>query len=334
MTKRGSIFISYRREDSEGYAGWLYDRLSAHFKSEQVFMDVDNIEPGLDFVEVIENAVGSCDVLLAVIGRQWLTVADARGRRRLDNPEDFVRLEIAAALERAIRIIPVLVSGAAMPTSEDLPPALAKLARRNAIELTAQRWNHDIGRLIRVVEGVLAPPASKPAPSRRKSPRADAAPAAQPPPEARQTASSEAAPDPAQSILQIDWKRLHKVESSPLPRIEWSEVLRQREAIAQADALRFAEQLVSGIQSTSEHKVRAGRARGDIYGRLRAMIDRAREVYDQRFPFLAHDYFHDCLVRMLANGDVTKLGPDYPANLARRARVEKLAGGAPGEFEQ
>jgi hypothetical protein len=83
------IFPSYRRDDSSGYAGRLYDRLSQHFGRAHLFMDVDTIPPGLDFVEAIQDAVGSCDVLLAVIGRQWLTSTDRRRRRRLDNPEDF-----------------------------------------------------------------------------------------------------------------------------------------------------------------------------------------------------------------------------------------------------
>ena len=109
------VFISYRREDSSGWAGRLYDRLSQRFGGDNVFMDIDTIEPGLDFVEVIQRAVGSCDVLIALIGRQWPTVSDATGQRRLDNPEDFVRLEIAAALRRDIPVIPVLVRATAMP---------------------------------------------------------------------------------------------------------------------------------------------------------------------------------------------------------------------------
>src|SRR5215467_13810316 len=115
------IFLSYRRDDSGGYTGRLYDRLSQHFGRDNLFMDVDTIALGLDFVEVIQDAVGVCDVLLAVIGRQWLTSADARGYRRLDNPEDFVRIEIMAALARNIRVIPVLVGGASMPRSTELP---------------------------------------------------------------------------------------------------------------------------------------------------------------------------------------------------------------------
>ncbi len=109
----GKIFIKYRREDSRGDAGRLFDRLKARF-SGQVFMDVSTIESGVDFGEAIERAVGSCVACVVVIGKHWLI--DETGRRRLDKPEDFVRLEIATALKRNIRVIPVLVSGATMPS--------------------------------------------------------------------------------------------------------------------------------------------------------------------------------------------------------------------------
>jgi TIR domain len=111
----GRIVISYRREETAYPAGWLFDRLADRFGGGQVFKDVDSIDPGDDFVEVITRAVGSCDVLLALIGGEWLTITDAHGRRRLDNPEDFVRLEIEAALERDVRVIPILVDGRGCP---------------------------------------------------------------------------------------------------------------------------------------------------------------------------------------------------------------------------
>jgi TIR domain-containing protein/Sel1 repeat-containing protein len=148
------IFLSYRREDSGGWAGRLYDRLSRHFGDEHVFMDIDTIEPGLDFVEVIQQAVQSCDVLIALIGRQWLTVAGATGQPRLANPEDFVRLEIATALERNIRVIPVLVQDAPMPRAADLPDDLKRLSRRNAIEIRDTRFHSDVDRLITVLDSV------------------------------------------------------------------------------------------------------------------------------------------------------------------------------------
>jgi hypothetical protein len=151
----GRIFISYRREETAYPAGWLYDRLADRFGSDQVFKDVDSIELGDDFVEVITRAVGACDVLLALIGQEWLTITDARGRRRLSNPHDFVRLEIEAALTRNVRVIPILVDGASMPDAAELPKSLARLVRRQALELSPSRFASDTGRLLNVLERTL-----------------------------------------------------------------------------------------------------------------------------------------------------------------------------------
>jgi TonB family protein len=149
-----NIFINYRREDSSGHTGRLFDALSGHFAG-RLFMDVDTLEPGVDFVEAIEQAVGSCEVLIVVIGREWLTFKDAAGQRRLDDPADFVRLEVETALERKIRVIPVLVQGAQMPRAEELPPSLTRLARRNAIEISDARWAYDVDRLARTIQKIL-----------------------------------------------------------------------------------------------------------------------------------------------------------------------------------
>jgi hypothetical protein len=150
----GQIFISYRREESRWSARSLYDRLTARF-DQQVFMDIDAIALGDDFVREIENRVGDCDVLIAMIGTDWLTSADEQNGRRLDNPEDFVRMEIATALRRDIRVIPVLVDGALMPRSTDLPDDLKALARRNALEISYNRFNPDFDRLVAAVEKAL-----------------------------------------------------------------------------------------------------------------------------------------------------------------------------------
>jgi hypothetical protein len=152
----GRIFISYRRDETAYPAGWLFDRLAQHFGAGQIFKDVDSIELGDDFVQVITSAVGSCDVLLALIGDQWLTIADAQGRRRLDDPADFVRLEIQAALKRHVRIVPILVDGARMPDADELPPGLTDLARRQALELSPNRFEYDTNRLLRVLDATLA----------------------------------------------------------------------------------------------------------------------------------------------------------------------------------
>ena len=119
-------------------------------------MDVDSIDLGLDFVDVLEGALNQCVALVAIIGKTWLTDADADGNRRLDNPDDFVRLEIETALRRNIRVIPILVDGASMPGSADLPPSLAALARRNGREMSHARFGSDCLELISVLERVLA----------------------------------------------------------------------------------------------------------------------------------------------------------------------------------
>jgi hypothetical protein len=152
----GRIFISYRREETAYPAGWLFDRLAGRFGAAQVFKDVDSIELGDDFVEVITRAVGSCDVLLALIGDQWVTIADERGRRRLDDPNDFVRLEIEAALSRGVRLIPILVGAASMPPEDGLPESLAPLVRRQALELSPARFDFDTSRLLKVLDRTLA----------------------------------------------------------------------------------------------------------------------------------------------------------------------------------
>ena len=122
-----------------------------------MFMDVTDIEAGVDFVEVLQRAVGSCDVLLAVMGREWLTCTDVNGRRRLDDPHDFIRLEIGIALARNVRVIPVLVEGAVMPTASELPSDLEALTRRQAVELRDARWNADVESLAGVLDRVLGP---------------------------------------------------------------------------------------------------------------------------------------------------------------------------------
>ncbi|MFL6149259.1 MAG: toll/interleukin-1 receptor domain-containing protein, partial [Pseudonocardiaceae bacterium] len=116
-----AVFLSYRREETRHIAGRLADRLTDRLGSTQVFVDVDTIEPGADFASVITQAVGSCEVLIALIGPTWSTITDQRGRRRLHDPDDFVVLEIQAALEREIHVIPVLIDGAVMPNRYDLP---------------------------------------------------------------------------------------------------------------------------------------------------------------------------------------------------------------------
>lgn len=149
------VFICYRREDAAFPAAWLYDTLTAHLGTDRVFKDVNSIRPGDDFVERINLAVGSCDVLLAVIGKSWLTVTSAPGRRRLDDPDDYVRLELEAALRRGVHIIPVLIDGSQMPQARELPASLEKLARIQAFELSPHRLTSDASRLLEVMTAAL-----------------------------------------------------------------------------------------------------------------------------------------------------------------------------------
>jgi hypothetical protein len=139
----GKIFINYRRDDSIGMAGRLHDRLAQTFGRDKLFMDVDHIPAGTDFVAHLNSQVAGCDVVLVVIGPNWLGVKDESGGRRLDNPDDFVAIEIAGALARDIRVIPVLVDGARMPKASELPDSLKPLARRQAVDVRHSHFGHD-----------------------------------------------------------------------------------------------------------------------------------------------------------------------------------------------
>jgi hypothetical protein len=152
---RGQIFINYRHEESAWSARSLFDRLTQRFGREQVFMEVEKIEVGSDLVKAIEVSLSSCDVLIAVIGAHWLSAVDPQGGRRLDHPEDFVRLEIATALRREICVIPVLVDGAKMPEDRELPYDLKSLTRRKAFPLSQERFRSDSWLLIEVVDKAL-----------------------------------------------------------------------------------------------------------------------------------------------------------------------------------
>src|SRR6516164_7292902 len=150
------IFINYRRDDSPAMAGRLHDRLAQSFGRKNLFMDVDHIPPGVDFVKLLNRQVAACDLFIAVIGPNWLDVRNERGDRRLNAPDDFVTIEIAAALARDIRVIPVLVDGARMPKVGDLPESLKPLVRRQAIELRHAHFGRDAEALIEKIKEALS----------------------------------------------------------------------------------------------------------------------------------------------------------------------------------
>ena len=152
------IFVSYRRDETAAHAGRLADRLVDHFGESQVFMDVDSIGLGLDFVQVLQDAVGACEVMLVMIGPRWVSP-------RLEQAGDYVRLEVETALERSIRVVPILVAGAQLPQAAELPESLQPLARRQAFEIGDATFRADATELLDRLDDVLTPLAAAPAPT-------------------------------------------------------------------------------------------------------------------------------------------------------------------------
>jgi hypothetical protein len=151
-----AIFINYRREESGHFVGRLRDRLAEAFGRNTIFMDVDNVPAGFDFDDYLRSQIDKCDAMLSIVGPNWLNVKDETGRRRLDNPkEDYVAIEIEAALARKIPVIPVLVDGARMPKAAELPDSLKLFARRNALEVRHSNFDSDAEALVKKVRGAL-----------------------------------------------------------------------------------------------------------------------------------------------------------------------------------
>jgi hypothetical protein len=151
----GGVFICYRREESAFAARAIHDRVVRQLERENVFLDVDNIDLGVDWFNVLTERVGACDALVAAIGRNWVSAADKDNRRRIDDPDDFVRIEIEAALKRDVRVIPVLVDGAVMPKAGELPDSLKGLARRQGLEVSPARFDADVEKLTHALGSIL-----------------------------------------------------------------------------------------------------------------------------------------------------------------------------------
>lgn len=150
------VFVCYRRDDSAAFAGRVQDRLAQEFGRDLLFMDVDAIPLGVNFVTALHEAVAKCEVLLAVIGPNWLEARDDSGARRLDDPNDFVRIEIGAALQRSIPVIPILLDGAKVPKANQLPEDLKELAMRNWLEVHHASFHSDLDKLVRGLKTTLA----------------------------------------------------------------------------------------------------------------------------------------------------------------------------------
>lgn len=148
------IVISYRRQDTPGGAGRLRESLAEHFGRENVFLDIDTIPPGVPWRKAIDKTISECDVLLPVIGMHWLSVTDEQGRRRLDQPDDVLRFEIASALSSGVKIIPVQLHGARMPGPDDLPDQIAELAEYQSIRIDDDDWPEDMKKLVRALNRI------------------------------------------------------------------------------------------------------------------------------------------------------------------------------------
>jgi hypothetical protein len=162
---RGCVFISYRREETASYAGRLYDRLGDRFGEDNIFMDVNSMAVGVDFTMAIAGAVSRCNIMFVLIGQRWIAITDSRGKRRIDNPGDFVRIEIETALQRDVWVVPVLVDGAVLPRADDLPQSLGPLVRHQALELSHAGFRSEVAPLIAAVaESLEAGPSRSAAP--------------------------------------------------------------------------------------------------------------------------------------------------------------------------
>jgi hypothetical protein len=152
-----TLFLCYRRGDTEDAAGRLCDRLVAVYGAGRVFIDIDSVPLGIDFVDHVTDQISKCSAVIVMIGKQWLTIKDKKRRRRLDNEDDLVRAEIAAALKQKIPVIPVVVQNASMPVADDLPDDMRLLARRNGIQLRPEQWREGVERLLKELDKVMGP---------------------------------------------------------------------------------------------------------------------------------------------------------------------------------
>jgi TIR domain len=183
------VFISYRRQEASWLAAWLHDRLVAQFGEARVFLDIDWIKPGVDFRQVIAEAIARSRVLLVIIGPRWLA-AEGDGCRRLDRPDDPVRVELETAFRRGLQVIPLLLDGASMPPAADLPTSLAGLVRLNALQVGYQSARSDLARLVEALTDELG------ITSTRELPTAESA--AKPSPKPGRTKSRRATPGDAE----------------------------------------------------------------------------------------------------------------------------------------
>jgi hypothetical protein len=265
---RAGVFICYRREESAFAARAIHDRIAQRLERENVFLDVDNIDLGVDWFTVLTERVGACDALIAVMGRNWVSIADTEGRRRLDDPDDFVRIEIEAALLRDVRVIPVLVDGAAMPKASQLPESLKGLARRQGTEVSPVRFEADVEKLTHSLVSILDER------RRRDAAEAEAARVADDQRRVQETAAAERAAREEQK----------QQEAAEAVRAEEAQRLAAAEAARRAEEERQARQTEEGERAAREERERreaAEAARAEEARRL-AEAEAARRAEEVR----------------------------------------------------
>ena len=197
----GGVFICHRREKSAFAARAIHDRVVQRLDRDNVFLDVDSIGLGIDWSKELTERVGACDALIAVIGKNWISSADKDNQRRIDDPDDFVRIEIEAALKRDVRVIPVLVDGAAMPKADELPESLKGLARRQGTEVSHTRFDADVEKLTRALVSIMDAAKAK----RQREERETSQPAIPARPHPEQAIAPPSSPPPADLSPPKDW---------------------------------------------------------------------------------------------------------------------------------
>lgn len=325
----GGVFINYRREDSAGFARLIYDRLSGRIERGQIFFDVDNMPLGADFVKILSERVGSCDALIAVIGRDWLTVADDRARRRLDDPNDFVRVEIEAALARNIPVIPVLVAGASIPKEIDLPDGLKPLARRHGIEISHTRFDSDAERLTSALAAIEAESTKRALEAAAQ--KAEAERLAR---EAEERAQAERLEQAARQKAVADDERLRELESEAR-RIadERARLAAEKEArdaaIARQVEAEEAARKAAEIEAQRQTELADLRARAEAEQRLREAAEAAArdaEVKRQAAEQAARDA-EAARLKTLAEAELRRRESETAARETELASVAVLAAG-------
>jgi TIR domain len=270
---RGGVFICYRREGSAFAARAIYDRVVQRLDRENVFLDVDNIDLGVDWFNVLTDRVAACDALVAVIGRNWVSSAGKDNRRRLDDPDDFVRIEIEAALKRDVRVIPVLVDGAIMPKIGELPDSLKGLSRRQGIEVSPERFEADVEKLTLALVAILEARRSRDAAEAEKARRMEEERHAQEEAEAKRAREGRERREAAEAALtSLPTVQARSLTASAAPRVKPGDEVDASDA--QRELTFFLGPIASVLVRRTAQKVATTH---ELWAALAANIERAED---------------------------------------------------------